>query len=134
MTNLGHALTLALLHFVWQGTLVAALLWIALATLRNRPGNTRYVLSCAALTVLLVLPAVTAYVVYDGSAPVSAVTVTGRGALPAALRRHPADAVISSRASGSVSSRPIAANRASTLASDNDRSAFRAQSRNLAAS
>jgi hypothetical protein len=46
--------------------------------------------------------------------------------------RHPATAVISSRASGNVSNLPIAASSPSTLASDSGRTALRAQSRNLA--
>src|SRR5437660_660609 len=52
--------------------------------------------------------------------------------LPLRDYRHPATAVISSRASGNVSNLPIAASNPSTLASDSGRTAFRAQSRNLA--
>src|SRR5215472_574605 len=52
----------------------------------------------------------------------------------AAPLHHPANGVISSRASGSVSNRPIAANSPSKLASDSGCAALRAQSRNLASS
>jgi beta-lactamase regulating signal transducer with metallopeptidase domain len=51
----------ALLHFIWQGALVAlaaaGALWIA----RHRIPAVRYALSCAALAVMLALPVVTAY-------------------------------------------------------------------------
>ena len=47
---------------------------------------------------------------------------------------HPAYGVISSRASGSVSNRPIAASTPSKLASDSGFATLRAQSRNLASS
>jgi hypothetical protein len=52
---------LALLHFIWQGTLVglaaSAALWFA----RHRTAAARCVLACAALTAMLALPLVTAY-------------------------------------------------------------------------
>src|SRR5438874_9288022 len=50
----------------------------------------------------------------------------------AGVRGYPANGAISVRASDTVSIRPIAANSPSTLASDSDRTAFRAQSRNFA--
>jgi hypothetical protein len=46
--------------------------------------------------------------------------------------RYTVNGVISSRASASVSSRPIAANAASTLALESGRTALRAQLRNFA--
>ena len=39
MTPIAQALSAALLHFVWQGLLVAFLLWIALFLLKNRSGQ-----------------------------------------------------------------------------------------------
>lgn len=54
-----QALSAALLHFLWQGTLVAFLLWIALWMLRNRSANVRYLVSCAALVLMAALPAIT---------------------------------------------------------------------------
>src|SRR6185503_18439538 len=50
----------ALIHFVWQGALVGALLWAALAALRHRSAALRYAVSCGALAVLVVMPVVTA--------------------------------------------------------------------------
>jgi TonB family protein len=64
MTAIAQALSTALLHFVWQGLLTGALLWLALFLMRKRSANSRYLASCAALAALTVLPAVTAYVAY----------------------------------------------------------------------
>ena len=65
MTPLSQALSAALLHFIWQGTVVAFLLWIALFLLRNRAPRSRYAASCAALALMAALPPVTAWVVYQ---------------------------------------------------------------------
>jgi TonB family protein len=67
MTPLAQAISTALLQFIWQGILVACGLWAALFLLRNRSANLRYVISCGALAVLLILPAATAYSLYDSS-------------------------------------------------------------------
>ncbi|HEY7120113.1 MAG TPA: carboxypeptidase regulatory-like domain-containing protein, partial [Tepidisphaeraceae bacterium] len=48
-----------LVHFVWEGALVALLLAGLLALLRRRSSSTRYVSACAALLVLAALPVVT---------------------------------------------------------------------------
>ena len=48
-----------LLHFLWQGALVAALVGVARSALRNASAQSRYLVGCAALLVLLVLPAIT---------------------------------------------------------------------------
>jgi beta-lactamase regulating signal transducer with metallopeptidase domain len=55
---------------LWQGLLVAFLLWIALAILQNRSARARYLVSCAALALMTILPAVTAFLWYR--APVAA--------------------------------------------------------------
>ena len=60
MSPLAQALSAALIHFVWQGALVGVLLWAALAALRNRSADVRYLVSCGALAVLVVVPVVTA--------------------------------------------------------------------------
>jgi TonB family protein len=64
MTAITHALSTALLHFVWQGILAAFFLWTALFALRKRSANARYAVSCAALAVLTALPVVTVCVLY----------------------------------------------------------------------
>lgn len=55
-----QAIGWALLHFVWQGALVAALTAVALAALRKSAADVRYVVSTIALSLMLTLPAVTA--------------------------------------------------------------------------
>jgi beta-lactamase regulating signal transducer with metallopeptidase domain len=54
-----------LLHFVWQGTLVAALLAGVLRLLDDHPPRVRYVVSGAALLTLLVLPIATGVVLSE---------------------------------------------------------------------
>jgi beta-lactamase regulating signal transducer with metallopeptidase domain len=54
-----HALGWALLHFLWQGALLALLLAGLLRLLRGRSANARYLAACAALLLMLVSPAVT---------------------------------------------------------------------------
>ncbi|HYL77966.1 MAG TPA: M56 family metallopeptidase [Bryobacteraceae bacterium] len=64
MTAISHAISAALLHFVWQGLLIALLAWVALAILRNGSARLRYLVSCAALGIMTLAPVVTAWVVY----------------------------------------------------------------------
>ena len=65
MTALEQTLRTALLHFVWQGVVVAFLLWAVLILMRKRSANARYFASCAALALLVALPIVTACVAYN---------------------------------------------------------------------
>jgi beta-lactamase regulating signal transducer with metallopeptidase domain len=62
----------ALVHFIWQGTLLACLLWLALHARRRRPPNARYVVSCLALLLMALSPIVTAVVMQTRPAPVRA--------------------------------------------------------------
>jgi beta-lactamase regulating signal transducer with metallopeptidase domain len=61
---------LALLHFIWQGSLVAlataAALWLA----RRRTPAVRYVLACGGLAVMLACPVVTGYRLASGPSPI----------------------------------------------------------------
>jgi soluble lytic murein transglycosylase-like protein/Zn-dependent protease with chaperone function len=54
-----HACGWMLLHFVWQGTLIAAVLWLALASLPRAHARARYAACCAALLGLGLAPAIT---------------------------------------------------------------------------
>ena len=56
-SSLLHALGWTLLHFCWQGAIVAALLWSVLGPLRG--SQLRYGLACCALLTMIVLPLVT---------------------------------------------------------------------------
>ena len=57
--NLTHALGWTLLHFLWQGALIAVLLAGALALLRSASSRSRYAVSCAAMMLMLACAAVT---------------------------------------------------------------------------
>ena len=54
-----HALGWTLLHFCWQGAMVAGLLWCVLALLNGRSSQARYASSCFALLLLVALPLIT---------------------------------------------------------------------------
>ena len=49
----------ALLHFIWQGTLIAAIAAIALRTLRDSAADVRYVVAAVALSLMATMPVVT---------------------------------------------------------------------------
>jgi TonB family protein len=85
MSMLTQLFSLALLHFVWQGTFIAILLAIGLFGMRKRSANARYLVSCAALAVLLVLPVLTMYLLYQSPAPVSGVQLASPNSAAAPL-------------------------------------------------
>jgi TonB family protein len=89
MTSVAQALSAALLDFIWQGTLVALLLWMALPMLRNRGANERYAASCAALALMAALPALTAWMLYRQAVAVpisAAISAAAPAAIPGAAR------------------------------------------------
>ena len=49
----------SLIHFIWQATTVALLLAILLKILRNSSASLRYIISCTALGLMILLPVVT---------------------------------------------------------------------------
>jgi hypothetical protein len=51
-----HALGWTLLHFVWQGAVVAVMLACTLALIPVQASRLRYVLACAAMLLVIVLP------------------------------------------------------------------------------
>jgi Zn-dependent protease with chaperone function len=59
-TPAARALAWALLHFLWQGTLVALIAAAALGALRRSAADVRYIVASVGLTLMLTLPAVTA--------------------------------------------------------------------------
>ncbi len=60
----------ALLHFLWQGAVVAMLLWFVLFLLRHHSSNTRYVACCVGMALMTALPLITLKIV--------SVTLAGR--------------------------------------------------------
>jgi TonB family protein len=69
MTPLASAISGALIHFVWQGSIVGVALGLALFGLRRRSPNSRYITSCLALALLAVMPLVTTWLLYGRPAP-----------------------------------------------------------------
>jgi len=55
-----------LIHFLWQGVAVAALMWCAMKMLRKASANLRYIAACAGL-VLMVLASVVTFMMQDGN-------------------------------------------------------------------
>src|SRR5215831_8131618 len=82
MTSVTQAITTALLQFIWQGTLLAAIVWWILTLLRRRSPGVRYAVGCVAMIVMVLLPAVTTYRVYIS--PVLGVAEASSPLLPAA--------------------------------------------------
>lgn len=66
---LSEAIGLAVLHLLWQGIVVAAVLASALKLLSGAAANIRYVLSCAALAGLVVFGVITARTSYQADSP-----------------------------------------------------------------
>jgi len=56
---IAHAAGWTLLHFLWQGALVALILACVLALLSGRSAQPRYLAACAALVLMAVLPLIT---------------------------------------------------------------------------
>ena len=81
MTSLVTGVGLALLHFIWQGALIAAVYAVAARTLRTP--EARYALGVGAMLAMLVLPVVTALRhvrAHGGSgAAIAVATTDGRG-------------------------------------------------------
>lgn len=70
---LSEAIGLAVLHLLWQGVLVAAILALALKLLSRSTANFRYLLSCAALASMVILGVMTARSSYEagGGSPIA---------------------------------------------------------------
>ena len=75
-----QAIGWALLHLLWQGVLVAAILAAALALLHSRSANARYLASCGALLLLVALGVATAYRAYEPSVAILVSVAAGPSA------------------------------------------------------
>lgn len=64
-----EALGWVLIHFLWQGFFVAALVWLVLVTLRRSSPQSRYVASCAGLLLMAALPIGTFLVLPQSRSP-----------------------------------------------------------------
>ena len=65
MTPLASAISRALIHFAWQGAIVGLSLWVVLAALRRQSAQLRYIVACAGLVLLFVLPLATTVGIYS---------------------------------------------------------------------
>ena len=93
---LGQAIGWALLHLLWQGVLVAAILAATLALLRRQSANARYLASCGALVVIIGLGVVTAYRAYDPLREVEPASSMSATAAPIAIADVSADVIAAS--------------------------------------
>jgi len=66
-----QALGWTLVHFIWQGGLIAAVLAAALALLRQRSANARYLTCCVGMAAMLAAPVVTLIIVIRSRADVA---------------------------------------------------------------
>src|SRR5438132_501786 len=75
---LAHAIGWALVHLLWQGVGVAAILGAALALMQRQSANARYLVACGALVLLVALGVATAVHVYEPAAvDAAAISVDG---------------------------------------------------------
>lgn len=100
----------ALIHFLWQGALIALALSVALRVCRSRGPEVRYALACAALALMALAPPVTALVLAGAGAGNAAVWVNDKGsrtsetllALPEPGASLPMDWLVALWASGAA--------------------------------
>lgn len=71
---LAQAIGWALLHLLWQGTLIAGIAAALFALMRERSATARYAVGCAALALMLAFPIATAWRVYERDLPLQSTT------------------------------------------------------------
>lgn len=79
-----QAIGWALLHLLWQGAIVAAILAAALALLRRQSANARYLVCCGALLIVVALGVATAYRMYEPESGATGFSLSSDGLKPAA--------------------------------------------------
>ncbi|HEV7239751.1 MAG TPA: M56 family metallopeptidase [Thermoanaerobaculia bacterium] len=82
---LAQAIGWALLHLLWQATIVAGILAAVLALMKRQSANTRYVVSCGALALVFAMFVATTIRAYDPAAEPIAITSEG-AATPATMK------------------------------------------------
>lgn len=83
-TPVMQTLGLTLVHFLWQGTLVALVIAVLLYVLKDSSPSTRYLVSCAGLAIMTLLPVFTFAYLAPTIQPVYQFTDAPRAALQAA--------------------------------------------------
>ena len=69
--SFAHSIGWALVHFLWQGAIVGAATMLVLKALRTSSPNLRYIVACAGLLIMFVLPIATAVVAFRSDVEVS---------------------------------------------------------------
>jgi beta-lactamase regulating signal transducer with metallopeptidase domain len=75
-----HALGWTLVHFLWEGLVIAALHAVGLRIFKKYPAHYKYLAGCAAMALMAIAPAVTLFLVAELNAPQS--QTTGPAASP----------------------------------------------------
>src|ERR687887_388708 len=81
-----------LLHFIWQGALVALLVAAANFALRRSSANARYLSSCGGLLLMAILPIVTLAIFTSNMSGVAKVSDTTTISAPIATAKQPGPA------------------------------------------
>ena len=85
-----QAIGWALLHLLWQGTIVAAILAAVLALMSRQSANARYVVSCGALAMVFAMFLATAVRAYDPAAePIATNAATSSETIKVSLKQLP---------------------------------------------
>jgi TonB family protein len=80
-----YSLSMTLLHFVWQGSLVAFGLYLVLRNVDNKYSNFRYSASLTAMLLNVALPVLTFFLVYQPDIPLSAVAPAAGNVVDASI-------------------------------------------------
>lgn len=103
-----QAIGWALLHLLWQATIVAGILAAVLALMPRQSANARYIVACGALALLFAMFVATAVRAYDPAVlPISATGTSPAETIELSLRQLPA--LLAETAATSLRDRAIAA-------------------------
>jgi beta-lactamase regulating signal transducer with metallopeptidase domain len=85
-----HVIGWTLVHSIWEGGLIAALLVVIRSTMRGAKSDTRYLMSVAALALMLIAPLITAALLYgtNGSASNEIITRVAPGSFGGLARQR----------------------------------------------
>jgi beta-lactamase regulating signal transducer with metallopeptidase domain len=95
MNPFAEAVSAALIHFVWQALVVAALLWFILGLMRRSSANARYLVACAGLATLAALPILTFSWLYAGPRAIIQPVLLSSGASVFSLNQGISDGRVS---------------------------------------
>jgi beta-lactamase regulating signal transducer with metallopeptidase domain len=85
MTGVMHALGWTLLHFLWQGALLAVATALALWALEGRDSRLRYAVACAGLLLMVMAPLVTFFLIREPSPTLFVASGHGLSASPSTI-------------------------------------------------